>query len=204
MVVVRAITSPGSAVDDRPKNFLTEAEIADFLKAARKGRHSVRNYAMVLLAFRHGLRVSELIDMRLADIDLDTGRLFVRRLKGSLSTSQPLEGDEIRALRAWLRQRINAPSCNSPLFFLSERGPMTRQAFNYICAEVGKRAKLGIEVHPHMLRHSCGFALANKGRDTRLIQDYLGHRNITHTQIYTRTAAVRCEGLWDRGRTEVS
>ena len=201
---VRTSTEPQNTVDDRPKNFLTEAEIADFLKAARKGRHGVRNYAMLLLAFRHGLRVSELINVRMPDIDLDTGRLFVRRLKRSLSTSQPLEGDEIRALRAWMRRCLNAPCCNSPLVFLSERGPMTRQAFNYICAEVGKRAKLGIEVHPHMLRHSCGFALANKGRDTRLIQDYLGHRNITHTQIYTRTAAVRCEGLWDRGRTEVS
>ena len=193
---VRTSTEPQNNVDDRPKNFLTEAEIADFLKAARKGRHGLRNYAMVLLAFRHGLRVSELMNMRMSDIDLDTGRLFVRRLKGSLSTSQPLEGDEIRALRAWLRQRINAPCCNSPLVFLSERGPMTRQAFNYICADVGKWAGLNIKVHPHMLRHSCGFALANKGRDTRLIQDYLGHRNITHTQTYTRTAAIRFDGLW--------
>ena len=151
---------------------------------------------MLLLTYRHGLRVSELINIRMADVDLDTGRLFVRRLKGSLSTSQPLEGDEIRALRAWLRQRIKAPGCNSPLVFLSERGPMTRQAFNYICAKVGTRARLNVKVHPHMLRHSCGYALANKGRDTRLIQDYLGHRNITHTQIYTRTAAVRFEGLW--------
>ena len=191
-------TGAGAAntVDDRPKNFLTEAEIADFLKAARKTRHSIRNYAMLLLAFRHGLRVSELINIRVPDIDLDTGRLFVRRVKGSLSTSQPLEGDEIRALRAWLRQRTNAPCCNSPLVFLSERGPMTRQAFNYICAEIGKRAGPDIKVHPHMLRHSCGFALANKGCDTRLIQDYLGHRNIRHTQLYTRAAAVRFEGLW--------
>jgi len=111
---------------------------------------------MMLLAFRHGLRVSELIDMRIPDVDLNTGRLFVHRLKGSLSTSQPLEGDEIRALRAWLRQRINAPCCNSPLVFLSERGPMTRQAFNYTCEEVGRRAGLSINVHPRMLRHSCG------------------------------------------------
>jgi type 1 fimbriae regulatory protein FimB len=195
MVIVKAVIKPDT-VDDRPKNFLTEAELGNFLRAARKGRHSVRNFAMLLLTFRHGLRVSELINMRVADVDLDTGRLFVRRLKGSLSTSQPLEGDEIRALRAWLRERLKAPCCNSPLVFLSERGPMTRQAFNYICAEVGKHAKLDIKVHPHMLRHSCGYALANKGRDTRLIQDYLGHRNITHTQIYTRTAAVRFEGLW--------
>jgi len=185
-----------NAVDDRPKNFLTDAEIVSFLKAARKGRHGARNYAMVLTAYRHGLRVSELINLRMADLDLNTGHLFVRRLKGSLSTSQPLEGDEIRALRAWLRHRIHAPCCNSPLLFLSERGPMTRQAFNYICAEVGMRAGLNIKVYPHMLRHSCGYALANKGRDTRLIQDYLGHRNITHTQIYTRTAPVRFEGLW--------
>ena len=193
---MKAVIEAESPVDDRPKNFLTEAEIENFLKAARKGRHSIRNFAMLLVAFRHGLRVSELINMRMADVDLDTCRLFVRRLKGSLSTSQPLEGDEIRALRAWLRQRINAPCCNSPLVFLSDSGPMTRQAFNHICAEVGKRAKLDIKVHPHTLRHSCGYALANKGRDTRLIQDYLGHRNITHTQIYTRTAAVRFEGLW--------
>ena len=197
MLVMRATTGPENAVDDRPKNFLTESEVERLLKAAREGRHRVRNYAMLLLAFRHGLRVSELINLRIADLDLNTGRLFVRRLKGSLSTSHPLEGDEIRALRAWLRQRINAPCCNSPLVFVSERGPMTRQAFNYICSKIGKCAKLGINVHPHILRHSCGFALANKGCDTRLVQDYLGHRNITHTQIYTRTAAVRFEGLWD-------
>jgi type 1 fimbriae regulatory protein FimB len=195
-LVVRLIIRTEDTVDDRPKNFLTEAEMENFFKAARKGRHPVRNFAMLLLAYRHGLRVSELINMRTADVDLNTGHLFVRRLKGSLSTSHPLEGDEIRALRAWIRQRTNAPCCNSPLVFLSERGPMTRQAFNHICAEVGRRAKLDIKVHPHMLRHSCGYALANKGRDTRLIQDYLGHRNITHTQIYTRTAAVRFEGLW--------
>ena len=127
MVIVNVITKAENTVDDRPKNFLTEAEMGTFLKAARKGRHSVRNFTMLLLTFRHGLRVSELINMRMADVDLDTGRLFVRRLKGSLSTSQPLEGDEIRALRAWLRRRMDAPCCNSPLLFLSERGPMTRR-----------------------------------------------------------------------------
>jgi type 1 fimbriae regulatory protein FimB len=113
-----------------------------------------------------------------------------------LETIQPMDGDEVRALRAWLRQRFEAACANSPLLFLSERGPMTRQAMNYAVAEIGRRAKLPIKVHPHMLRHSCGYALANKGYDTRLIQDYLGHRNIRHTQLYTRTAAVRFEGLW--------
>src|SRR5215207_6429344 len=127
------------------------------------------------------------------EVDLDGGRIFVRRRKGSLSTSQPLEGDEIRAIRAWLRVRRET---KSPYLFLGERGPLTRQAVNYLFGEIGKRAGLEIEVNPHMLRHSTGFYLANKGYDSRLIQDYLGHKNIFHTTKYTRTAAVRFEGLW--------
>ena len=102
MLVMRAVTGPANAVDNRPKNFLTEAEVENFLKAGRKGRHKVRNFAMLLLAFRHGLRVSELINMRMAGVDLDTGRLFVRRLKGSLSTSHPLA--ETRKLHARARK----------------------------------------------------------------------------------------------------
>src|SRR5277367_6766163 len=93
------------AVDGHAKNFLTEPEVERFLDAARHGRHGARDYLLMLMAYRHGLRVSELIDIRLKELDLDTGRLFVRRMKGSLSTHQPMEGDELRALRAWLRQR---------------------------------------------------------------------------------------------------
>jgi integrase len=107
LLVVKAIVGNEETVDERQKNFLTEAEIERFLKSSRYGRHGVRNFAMLLLAYRHGLRVSELVNMRVADADLDTRRLFVRRCKGSLSTSQPLDGDEIRALWAWLRQRAN-------------------------------------------------------------------------------------------------
>jgi site-specific recombinase XerD len=168
-----------------------------FLDAARSGRHGARDFAMMLMAFRHGLRVTELIDIRLTDLDLVTSRLFVRRKKGSLSTHQPVEGDELRAIRAWLRERAldNSAAC-SPFLFVSERGPMTRQAVNYLVGETARRARLDFGVHPHMLRHSCGFYLANKGLDTRLIQDYLGHRNIAHTTRYTRTAASRFEGLW--------
>ena len=152
---------------------------------------------MMLMAYRHGLRVSELIDLRLADLDLVTARVFVRRKKGSLSTHQPIEGDELRAIRAWLRERaLDGNAACSPFLFVSERGPMTRQAFNYLVGETARRANFQFRVHPHMLRHSCGFFLANRGYDTRLIQDYLGHRNIAHTTRYTRTAAVRFEGLW--------
>jgi site-specific recombinase XerD len=184
-------------VDGGGKDYLTESEIAQFLAASKLGRHGVRDYCMMLLTYRHGLRVSELIDIRIADVDMATARLFVRRLKGSLSTSQPIEGDELRAIRAWLRFRsLDTKASHSPFLFPSERGPLTRQALNYLVQRTGHKAELSSQVHPHMLRHSCGFYLANKGPDTRLIQDYLGHRNIAHTVRYTRTAASRFEGLW--------
>jgi len=183
-------------VDRRGKDFLTEAEMLRFLDAARQGRHGIRDYVLMLMTYRHGLRVSELVDLRLRDLDLETGRLYVRRKKGSLSTHQPVEGDEVRALRAWLRERDQRRDARSSYLFLSERGPMTRQAVNYLVKECGQRAKLRFHVHPHMLRHSTGYYLANRGYDTRLVQDYLGHKNIMYTVRYTRTAAIRFEGLW--------
>jgi type 1 fimbriae regulatory protein FimB len=170
------------AVDAKPRDYLTAHEIELLTKAAKQGRH--------------GLRVSELVGMRLDQLDWSTAHLWVARQKGSLSTQHPLEGDELRALRAWLRIREGHPSRHLPYLFLSERGPCTRQMFNYLVAAIGERAGLLMPVHPHMLRHSCGYALANQGRDTRLIQDYLGHKNVQHTVRYTRTAAARFEGLW--------
>jgi type 1 fimbriae regulatory protein FimB len=164
--------------------------------AAKGSRYGARDHLILLMTYRHGLRVSELIDLRLKDLDLDTSRLYVRRKKSSLSTHQPIEGDELRAMRAWLRERSLRSDARSPYLFLSERGPFTRQAVNYIVSQSVERARLPFSVHPHMLRHSTGFYLANKGFDTRLIQDYLGHRNIAHTVKYTRTAAGRFGGLW--------
>ena len=126
------LKSVNQAIDSHAKNFLTESEMKKFLDAARKGRHSVRDFCLMLVAYRHGLQVSELIDIRLKDLDLETGRLFVRRVKGSLSTHQPIEGDELRAVRAWLRESEDYPNANSDYLFLSERGPLTRQAVNYL------------------------------------------------------------------------
>ena len=189
-------TKSAETIDQNAKNFLTTSEMKKFLEAARKGRHGVRDFCLMLTAYRHGLRVSELIDIRLKDLDFDSARIYVRRLKGSLSTHQPIEGDELRSIRAWLKIRENYPNSSSNYLFLSERGPLTRQAVNYLVEQIGKRAKLNFKVNPHMLRHSTGYYLANKGCDTRLIQDYLGHRNITHTVRYTRTSAHRFEGLW--------
>jgi type 1 fimbriae regulatory protein FimB len=194
---VRNVSSPPDTADRQAKNFLTAPEMTRLLDAAKQGRYGTRDYAMLLLAYKHGLRVSELVGMRLSQVNLDEGRVWVKRLKGSLDTEQPLEGKTLRALRQWLRDREGMRWNDLPWLFVSERGAMSRKAVNYLVAEAGRRADLPLHVHPHMLRHSCGYALANKGRDTRLIQDYLGHKNIQHTVRYTRQAAKRFEGIWD-------
>ena len=138
--------------------------------------------------------MSEAIRLRLDQLHLKEARIDVRRLKRGLDVQQPLEGDELRAIKAYLRTR----SDRLPWLFLSERGtPMTRGAVYYLVCAAGEQAKLG-HVHPHMLRHGCGYYLANEGYDTRLIQDYLGHRDAKYTARYTRTAARRFEGLWRR------
>ena len=119
-----------------------------------------------MMMYRHGLRVSEAIAIKLSDLNLEQARLWVRRLKNSLSVEQPIAGDELRAIRRYLKQRDD----HLPWLFISERRqPLTRQTVNYIISRSGKLASLG-DVHPHMLRHSCGFYLANQGCDLRLIQ----------------------------------
>ncbi len=104
----------------------------------------------------------------------------------------PVPGDELRAIKRYLATRKD----KLPWLFVSEReAPMTRQAVNYLIRSAGKKAKLG-RVWPHMLRHSCGYYLANTGVDLRTAQDYLGHRDPKHTVRYTRVAGWRFEGLW--------
>lgn len=130
------------------------------------------------------------------DVPRETWGPFRKRKKSyarGLRRAVRAQLDELRALRALLRLRGET---SSPYLFLGERGPFTRQAVNYLVRQAGERAKLGIRVHPHMLRHSTGLYPANRGCDTRLIQDYLGHVNNNHTVRYTKTAAFRFEGLW--------
>ena len=177
---------------ERGKNFLSEKEIKRLLDAARKNRHGIRDHLLLLMMYRHGLRVIETITLKLSDLNLQEARIWIRRLKNGLSVEHPLEGDELRAIKRYLKTRDDA----LPWLFLSERGqPMTRQSLNYIIATAARRAGLPY-VYPHMLRHSCGFYLANKGYDLRLIQDYLGHRDPKHTVHYTRVAAHRFQNLW--------
>jgi site-specific recombinase XerD len=191
----RNVKSPAQPVDahERVRDFLTATEVDQLLKAAREGRFGVRDYAMLLLTYRHGLRVSELVSLSRQDVTLDEARIWVDRLKGGLATSQPLQGDELRALKAYLRTREDGLPW---LFLSSQDGQMTRQNVNYLVKAAGNRAGLG-DVHPHTLRHSCGHALAEKGTDTRLMQDWLGHRDIRHTAWYSRTSAKRFEGIWN-------
>jgi type 1 fimbriae regulatory protein FimB/type 1 fimbriae regulatory protein FimE len=147
---------------------------------------------MILLGYRHGLRASELCDLQWSQVDFNAGTLRVRRRKQGSPSTHPLRGDEIRALRRLRRE--NEPS---PFVFLTERGgPMTPKAFHALFGRIGQRTKLPFPVHPHMLRHACGFALANKGHDTRALQAYLGHKNIQHTVRYTEMAPDRFRDFW--------
>ena len=180
------------AHDRQKRDFLTASQAGKLLEGAKGVRYGLRDHALLLVTFRHGLRASEAAGARREDLDLEDGTLWVRRLKGGLSTEQPLAADEIEALQLYLATRSDKQAW---LFLSSQGGRMTRQNFHYLVGQAGDRAELG-HVHPHQLRHSCGHALANKGADTRLVQDWLGHRDIRHTARYTRTSAARFAGLW--------
>jgi type 1 fimbriae regulatory protein FimB len=146
--------------------------------------------------FRHGLRVSEACGLRLSQVDLESRVLHVSRLKKGLATTHPLRGDELRALKAWLKERARLKPRGTALFVSDRRTMLNRRTVWVAIRAYGELAGLPLDAHPHMLRHACGFALADQGADTRLIQDYLGHRNIQHTVMYTATNPARFERLW--------
>src|SRR5215510_768828 len=174
----------------RPREYLTEAEVERLIETARKrGRNGVRDAAAILLAYRHGLRASELCSLKWSQIDLRHGKLHVNRAKGGIESLHPLHGPELRALRP-LQQ-------GSPYVFVTEAGtPVTTPWFLRMIQRTGKAANLPFSVHPHMLRHSTGYKLANQGEDTRSLAHYLGHRNLQSTARYTALAPDRFRGFW--------
>ena len=179
------------------RKYLTQTEVEGLLDFAKQGSHPERDYCLIYMSFIHGFRVSEACGLRLSDVDLKGGSLYIRRMKNGFSTSHPLLRNEMRAIRAWLKVRKTFPGAESDWLFLSRQGgQLTRQRVYQIINRLGALARISVVSHPHMLRHACGFALADRGIDTRLIQDYLGHRNIRHTVRYTASNAERFEGVW--------
>ena len=174
----------------RTREHLTAAEIGKLLKVASRNRWGHRDATMILVAYRHGLRVSEL---GWDQVDFNHARLHVRRLKQGTPATHPIPGDEMRDLRKLQREQ----DPKTPFVFTSERGsPFSTSGFARLVKRAGEAAKLGFPAHPHMLRHACGFALANKGHDTRSLQAYLGHKNIQHTVRYTELSPTRFKDFW--------
>jgi integrase len=179
--------------DLRTREYLTEAEVERLLTAANGNRWGYRDATMILVGYRHGLRVSELVDLRWDQVDFGTATLHVRRVKQGTPSTHPILGDELRALRRLEREQ----EPKSPFMFTSERGaPFSTAGFARMVERAGRKAKLAFKAHPHMLRHACGYALANKGHDTRALQAYLGHRNIQHTVRYTELSPTRFRDFW--------
>lgn len=178
------------------RKHLTAGEVEKLLAAVKGMRNEARDRCLILLMFRHGLRVSEAVGLQLSDVDLEGRSLHVKRLKKGLTTTQPLRGDELRAVKAWLAARERMKPEGKTLFISERRQPLSRKTAWVLIRNYGEAASLAVASHPHMLRHACGYALADQGADTRLIQDYLGHRNIQHTVRYTATNPARFERLW--------
>ena len=185
------VRRPNSAY--RNREYLSEREVGKVIAAAgAQGRHGIRDSALILMAYRHGLRVSELVSLRWDQIDLAQGLVHVARLKNGMPSVHPLRGPELRALR-----RLQRDEASAAYGFVSERrAPLTPDAVRKIVARAGREAGIEFPIHPHMLRHATGYKLANDGHDTRAIQQYLGHRNIQHTTRYTDLAPTRFKDFW--------
>jgi integrase len=161
------------------------AEIEKLIKAAKEGRWGLRDACLVMVAYRHGLRAKEACELEWSQVEFGrSASLHVRRAKKGKPAVHPIHGDELRMLTA-LRKEYP----DSRYVFTTERGtPFTTDAINRLVKIIGQRAGLALPVHFHML--------ANEGRDTRSIQDWLGHVSITHTTRYTALSPARFKDFW--------
>ena len=198
--VSKNIGSSAAKSAKRTREYLTQEEL-DKLLAASKGctRNPVRDYCILLLMFRHGLRVSELCAIKLSDVNIETREFHVNRLKGCNSGPHTLYNGESPAIKAWLTERAKmGPPADCDTLFISERRkPVSRCTVWVMIDQAATAAGLEhLDVHPHMLRHSCGYNLVNKGTDIRIIQGYLGHRSISSTVRYTNLDSKRFAKLF--------
>jgi type 1 fimbriae regulatory protein FimB/type 1 fimbriae regulatory protein FimE len=178
----------------RKREHLTETEIEKLIEAAKSNRYGHRDATMILVAFRHGLRASEICELTWDAIDFHAATMRVTRKKHGQPATHQIRGDELRALRKL--QKEQQP--RSVFVFTSERGgaPFSKDSFNWMVKRAGKKARLSFQVHAHMIRHATGYKLANAGKDTRSIQGYLGHKDIRHTVRYTELSPTRFKNLW--------
>ena len=177
----------------RTREYLTEAEVDKLIAATKSNRYPQRDAAMILVIYRHGLRAAEACDLEWSQVDFESATLHVRRVKNGKPAAHPVRGEELRALRQLRRDQ----DPHAKFVFTSERGaPFTTDALNRHIKRLGAKTKIGFPVHVHMLRHSCGYKLANDGHDTRAIQDWLGHRSIQHTVRYTELSPNRFKDFW--------
>ena len=183
---------PPKKPSTRERKYLRSPEIKAMIRAAKKvGRHGIRDGGIILLMFRHGLRTAELVALKWTQIDLAGGYIEVHRVKHGRDSIHPLRSPELRALR-----QIQRDYADTSYVFVSERkAPLSTRSIRHIIARAGKLAGLPFQVHPHQLRHACGYYLAAQGHDTRAIQDYLGHKNIHHTVRYTQMSPQRFENF---------
>jgi integrase len=176
----------------RTREHLTPNEVERLMKAVGDNRYGHRDRTMIMTAYRHGLRAAELCDLRWDQVDFSGSVLHARRVKNGTPSTHPIQGDELRALR-----RLKRESVESPFVFVSERGtPFSTAGLARMIERAAKPAKIELKAHPHMLRHSCGYALAAKGHDTRAIQGWLGHRSIASTVVYTALSPTRFRDFW--------
>lgn len=189
---------------ERKREYLEPDEINRLLEVARTGeatRNPVRNYALLLVTFLHGLRASELCNLRVSDVDLKRRVLYVPRLKNGKPAEHPIKAaiqkpfrahNELKAIQDWLTVRESIKPETTHLFISEQRRGLSRQNMALLVGKIAEAAGLGkLAVHGHMLRHSLGYHLVNKGVNIRVVQEYLGHRRIESTVIYTAINPAR-------------
>lgn len=180
-------------VEKNELKFITESEFKLLLSSARETRQPTRNQLIIMMLYRHGLRESELINITMDNLILDQSRIKINRIKGSLSNVHPIEGDELRLLKRYLRERNGDVKW---LFLSEQKTQMHRNSVAYVVKSCVKLAKLDKNISPHMLRHGCGYYLVNKNINLRVIQEYLGHKDIKNTARYTSLDSGKFEGLF--------